>query len=69
MLYATMARERLLQAEVDAAAREHGLPAAEAADLVILETDGTISVVANVDAGAWSSHRLRSLAPDDAARP
>jgi uncharacterized membrane protein YcaP (DUF421 family) len=69
MLHATMARERLLEAEVDAAVREHGLPAAEAADLVILETDGTISVVADVDAGAWNSRRLRSLAPDEAARP
>jgi uncharacterized membrane protein YcaP (DUF421 family) len=68
MLRGTMARERLLEAEVEAALREHGLAGAESADLVILETDGTISVVTEVDDVAWKSDRLRSLAPDGRSR-
>jgi uncharacterized membrane protein YcaP (DUF421 family) len=68
MLPGTMARERLLAAEIDAALREHGLTGVEEADLVILETDGTISVVAHVHDAAWNSPRLRSLAPDEVIR-
>jgi uncharacterized membrane protein YcaP (DUF421 family) len=65
MLPAAMARERMLEEEVDAALREHGLAGVEQAELVILETDGTISVVSGVGDEAWRSDRLRSLAPDE----
>jgi uncharacterized membrane protein YcaP (DUF421 family) len=51
--------------EVEAALREHGLAGVDQADLVILETDGTISVVTDVGDEAWCSDRLRSLAPDE----
>ncbi len=65
MLTTTMHRERLLPAEVQAALREHGLARAEDADLVVLETDGTISVVPSIDDVAWSSGELRSLVPNE----
>jgi uncharacterized membrane protein YcaP (DUF421 family) len=44
-----MRRERILQVEIEAALRERGIAAAEEADLVVLETDGTFSVLASVD--------------------
>jgi uncharacterized membrane protein YcaP (DUF421 family) len=66
MLPAAMARERMLEEEVDAALREHGLAGVEQAELVILETDGTISVVSDVGDEVWRSDRLSSLAPDEA---
>jgi uncharacterized membrane protein YcaP (DUF421 family) len=66
MLPEAMARERMLEEEVDAALREHGLAGVEQAELVILETDGTISVVSDVGDEVWRSDRLRALAPDEA---
>jgi uncharacterized membrane protein YcaP (DUF421 family) len=69
MLPAAMARERMLAEEIDAALREHGLAGVEQADLVILETDGTISVVPDVAEDAWRSDRLASLAPDEVTHP
>jgi len=42
---AALRRERVLPDELAAALREHGLARVEEADLVVLETDGTIAVV------------------------
>lgn len=42
-------RERLLKTELDAALREHGLATIQEVDLVVLETDGSISVVPQLD--------------------
>jgi uncharacterized membrane protein YcaP (DUF421 family) len=44
-----MQRERLLESELTAALREHGLTRVEDADLVVLETDGTITVMRDID--------------------
>lgn len=49
LLEDAMRRERVLEAEVRAAVRERGLGRVEEADLVVLETDGTLSVVANFE--------------------
>ena len=43
-----MARCRVRSDEVAAALRKHGLPSCDEVDLVVLETDGTISVVPTV---------------------
>ncbi len=51
-----MRRERVLETELRAAVRKHGVAAIERTDLVVLETDGTFSVVP-------------VLAPDDLALP
>jgi uncharacterized membrane protein YcaP (DUF421 family) len=42
---AAFKQERVLSEEVAAALREHGVSKVEGAELVVLETDGTISVV------------------------
>ncbi len=52
LLGQALRRERLLPAEIRAALREHRLARIEEADLVVLETDGTISVVPRLEAGA-----------------
>ncbi len=44
--------ERLLPTEIRAALREHRLARVEEADLVVLETDGSISVVPRLDHGS-----------------
>lgn len=62
-LHEAMARERLLPEELAAALREHGLARIEEADLVILETDGTITVVPTVDGRAVESSLLREHMP------
>ena len=46
MLPAATRRARVTGEEVDAALREHGLAGLEAARAVVLETDGTLSVIA-----------------------
>jgi uncharacterized membrane protein YcaP (DUF421 family) len=45
LMRAAMNRERVLEAELQAAVRERGLGSIEDADLVVLETDGTLSVI------------------------
>ncbi len=57
-------RERVLEVEVAAALREHGIRRIDEADLVVLETDGTISVVGAVDGSAGHDGRLRDGLPD-----
>lgn len=58
-----MTRERLLPEELAAALRERGLARIEEADLVVLETDGTITVVPTVDPQAFRSSRLQEHMP------
>jgi uncharacterized membrane protein YcaP (DUF421 family) len=64
-------QERILPEEVAAALREHGVSSVKRADLVVLETDGTISVVPWVsEAGSDEpdGRQLRSAADDDLDR-
>jgi uncharacterized membrane protein YcaP (DUF421 family) len=48
LLRDAMARERVLETELQAAVRERGLGTLEEADLIVLETDGTLSVIADL---------------------
>ncbi len=48
MIRRAMQRERVLEAELQAAVRERGLGSIDDADLVVLETDGTFSVIRNL---------------------
>ena len=59
----SMRRERLLETELAAALRERGLARIEEADLVVLETDGTITVVPRIDERAIPSSRLGEHVP------
>jgi len=45
LLQEALARERVLRVEVEAALRDHGHASIEEVDLVVLETDGTLTVV------------------------
>ena len=60
-----MARERVLPAELAAAVREHGSARVEDVDLVVLETDGTFSVVATVAPSAWRAADVATLTPPE----
>lgn len=42
-----MEMQRVTREEIDAAVRQHGLPTIDAAQCVVLETDGSLSVVPN----------------------
>ena len=46
-----MLRERITKSEVDAALRENGIAEPEGAQWVVLETDGTLSVIPKQDSG------------------
>lgn len=59
VLEAAMRRERVLGAELEASLREHGISRVEDVDLVVLETDGTFSVVTTV--ASESSARVERL--------
>lgn len=58
-----MRRERVLETELAAALRENGLARVEEADLVIMETDGTITVVPTIDERAIRSSPLGAYVP------
>lgn len=58
-----MRRERVLAPELAAALRERGLARVEEADLVVLETDGTITVVPSIDELAIRSSPLGEHVP------
>lgn len=49
LLRDAMRRERVLETEIEAAVRESGLGRVADADLVVLETDGTLSVLAKFE--------------------
>ncbi len=49
MLPDAMRRERVLATEIEVAVRQSGLGRVADADLVVLETDGTLSVLANLE--------------------
>lgn len=51
MLRAAMARERVVPEEILAAARSSGHAGLESVEAVVLETDGTFSVVGSTDGG------------------
>lgn len=60
-------RERIAQVEVLAALRSEGIADIQEVAAVVLETDGTFSVVRNIDAEAAGSLRSVSGYPPDAA--
>jgi uncharacterized membrane protein YcaP (DUF421 family) len=61
-----MHAERVTQAEVLAALRSHGVGSVGAVDAVVLETDGSMSVIRSVPSGSGSVlHDIRGL-PDRA---
>ncbi|MBZ0155990.1 MAG: DUF421 domain-containing protein [Alphaproteobacteria bacterium] len=54
-LYKAMKKERVTEEEITAAVREQKIPSLEGAEAVVLETDGTFSVVRRSEAEASSS--------------
>ena len=52
-----MKKERIAEGEILAALRSNGVSAIEDADAVILETDGSISVITNIDDSSASALR------------
>ena len=65
-LWKAMQSERVTQEEIEAAIRQQGGAAVDAIDAVILETDGSFSVIQDNASGSLSS--LRSVKFPDAAR-
>lgn len=65
MLEEAMARERVLEVELRAAIRESGVARLEDVDLVVLETDGSFSVVSKVADEGWRATSVRTLLPED----
>ena len=63
-----MHRERVLASEVHAALRAHGMGAVSEADLVILETDGTVTVVGRLPEDASAPDAVAALLPDEHPR-
>ena len=55
MLYDVMKEERIAEGEILAALRTSGISAIEDADAVILETDGSFSVISNIDDSSGSA--------------
>jgi uncharacterized membrane protein YcaP (DUF421 family) len=65
MLDDVMRRERVLPSEVHAALRDHGLSTPSEADLVVLETDGTVTVIRRLPDDARGHDAVSSLLPGD----
>lgn len=65
MLSDVMRRERVLASEVHAALRDHGLHSVTQADLVVLETDGTVTVVERLGGAPRRDDAVASLIPED----
>lgn len=59
-LRSAMQRERVTQEEVEAAVREQGIAAIDDVEAVVLETDGSFSVVQNAAGSGASSLRILS---------
>ena len=57
MQHAVMKKERIAEGEILAALRNSGVSAIEDADAVILETDGSFSVITNIDDSSASALR------------
>lgn len=57
MRYDTMKQQRIAEGEILAALRNSGISAIEDADAVILETDGSFSVIQNIDNSSASALR------------
>ena len=55
MLHDVMKEERIAEGEILAALRTSGISAIEDADAVILETDGSFSVISNIDDSSGSA--------------
>ena len=60
-LRSTMKHERVTQEEIEAAVRQHGMPALDSVEAVVLETDGSVSVVQRGERGTSSSLRTINL--------
>jgi uncharacterized membrane protein YcaP (DUF421 family) len=58
-----MRRERVVEAELHAAVRTQGIAALDKVDLVVLETDGSFTVIPTVDREAMGSAPLATLLP------
>jgi uncharacterized membrane protein YcaP (DUF421 family) len=68
MLEAALRRERVTRAEVLAAVRGAGLGSPEQAEAVVLETDGSLSVIVEMGRGAAMAP-VRGWPPREAERP
>jgi uncharacterized membrane protein YcaP (DUF421 family) len=68
MLPDVMRRERVLASEVHAALRAHGLHSVGEADLVVLETDGTVTVVERLGDAPRTADAVAHLVPEDPSR-
>jgi uncharacterized membrane protein YcaP (DUF421 family) len=64
-LHRTMRRERVTESEVRAAVRAHGIGRIEEVEAVVLETDGTFSVVKDVDDESTALHGVQGYDPAD----
>lgn len=58
-LHGAMQRERVTEAELLAAVRSQGIGSADAVDAIVLETDGTISVITDTAQGAAALRTVR----------
>lgn len=68
LLREAMRRERVTEAEVQAAVRAQGIPSLEQAEVVVLETDGSFATVRRTEDGAASPSALASLPRHTAER-
>lgn len=60
-LWDAMRKERVTESEIDAAIRAQGHGSAECVASVVLETDGTMSIVSNVECGDGAVSRVRGF--------
>ena len=63
-----MKKERIAEGEILAALRSNGVSAIEDADAVILETDGSFSVITNIDDSASALKDIRGFDRNMTAR-
>ena len=63
-----MKKERIAEGEILSALRSNGVSAIEDADAVILETDGSISVITNIDDSASALKDIRGFDRNMTAR-
>jgi uncharacterized membrane protein YcaP (DUF421 family) len=61
LLRDAMRRERVLEVEINAAVREAGYSGTGQVDLVVLETDGTISVIGSLSADRSALSTVRAI--------
>lgn len=65
LLREAMRRERVLEVEIDAAVRENGYSGTREVDLVVLETDGTFSVIRTLSADRSALSGLKEIPDSD----